>query len=266
MFNSNTSGYSLSDIAAASGRNDGFGGEGGAWWIIILFLFCFAGWGGNGFGNTTNDTLPLTAALDTNSIKTSLCDVNSNLLTGFGNTNASLLSGFAGVNQSLANGFANMTNGLNSSTQAIQSDLCSMTNANLQNTFGLSTQMNTLASQQVANTNDVKTMLQSNAANLAYNLASEACDNRRTTTDGVRDIIDNNNTNTRAILDFLTQTKIDELSAENASLRSAASQAEQNTYLISQLGAKTPVPAYIVQSPYASYSACGSCASSAYNF
>ena len=31
MFNSNTSGYSLSDIAAVSGRNDGFGGEGGAW-------------------------------------------------------------------------------------------------------------------------------------------------------------------------------------------------------------------------------------------
>lgn len=55
MFNNTTSGYSLADIAAATGtnRNDngfGFGGDGGAWWIIILFLFCFAGWGGNGNG------------------------------------------------------------------------------------------------------------------------------------------------------------------------------------------------------------------------
>ena len=59
MFNSN-SGYSLADIAAATGRNnDGaFGcGDSGAWWIIILFLFAFAGgwgngnWGGFGCGN-----------------------------------------------------------------------------------------------------------------------------------------------------------------------------------------------------------------------
>ena len=37
MFNGNGN-YSLSDIAAVSGRdNDGFNG-GNAWWIIILFL------------------------------------------------------------------------------------------------------------------------------------------------------------------------------------------------------------------------------------
>ena len=46
MFSSNN-GYSLADIAAATGRNnDGnFGEENGAWWIIILFLFAFCGWG-----------------------------------------------------------------------------------------------------------------------------------------------------------------------------------------------------------------------------
>ena len=55
MFNSN-SGYSLADIAAATGgnrnNNSGFGDNGSAWWIVILFLFCFMGWGdeGNGFG------------------------------------------------------------------------------------------------------------------------------------------------------------------------------------------------------------------------
>lgn len=44
MFN-NSNGYSLADIAAATGgnnRNDGMW-DNGAWWIIILFLFCFNG-------------------------------------------------------------------------------------------------------------------------------------------------------------------------------------------------------------------------------
>nr|DAP96417.1 MAG TPA: hypothetical protein [Caudoviricetes sp.] len=38
--------YSLSDLAAVTKDNDGWGG--GAWWIIILFLFVFMGgnWGG----------------------------------------------------------------------------------------------------------------------------------------------------------------------------------------------------------------------------
>jgi hypothetical protein len=54
MFNTNN-GYSLSDIAAVSGRNgngDGLFGENG-WWIILLFLFC--GWGRNGYGGFGND-------------------------------------------------------------------------------------------------------------------------------------------------------------------------------------------------------------------
>lgn len=44
MFNSNT-GYSLADIAAATGNTNGgfFGGD--SWWVIILFLFAFGGFG-----------------------------------------------------------------------------------------------------------------------------------------------------------------------------------------------------------------------------
>ena len=46
----NTEGYSLSDVAAVTGNNNAWGND-GSWWIIILFLFCFMGWGGNGFNN-----------------------------------------------------------------------------------------------------------------------------------------------------------------------------------------------------------------------
>ena len=57
MFNGN-SGYSLADVAAATGNNGMFGNDAGAWWIIILFLFCFMGggaWGGNGRAATANE-------------------------------------------------------------------------------------------------------------------------------------------------------------------------------------------------------------------
>lgn len=51
--------YSLADVASAVRNNDNgneFGG--GAWWIIVLFLFAFMG---NGFGNKSNSD-PVTEA------------------------------------------------------------------------------------------------------------------------------------------------------------------------------------------------------------
>ena len=77
-------------------------------------------------------------------------------------------------------------------------------------------------------------------------------------TDNARDIIENNNNGVRSILDFLTQDKIATLTAENQSLKLAASQARQNNYLIEQLK-PCPVPAYVVANP-------NCCATPAYNF
>jgi heat shock protein HslJ len=47
----------------------------------------------------------------------------------------------------------------------------------------------------------------------------------------------------------LTQDKIATLQAENQSLRLTASQQAQNAYLVDQLAAKAPVPAYVVANP-----------------
>lgn len=103
-----------------------------------------------------------------------------------------------------------------------------------------------------------------------YNLATQSCDTRNLIQTSTRDIIDNANGNTRAILDFLTQDKIESLRAENQSLKLAASQANQNAYLTATIDAgnaellrrinPTPVPAYTVPAPYPygyGYSACG---------
>jgi len=109
---------------------------------------------------------------------------------------------------------------------------------------------------------DNRMEMASDFANLNYNLATEACANRQTTATGVRDIIDANNANTRQILDFLVQDRLDNLNSENAALRSQISQAEQNAYLINALR-PTPIPAYASCNPYATS---GTCSGSSYSY
>lgn len=105
--------------------------------------------------------------------------------------------------------------------------------------------------------------------NLSSQLADCCCGIQRSI-DGVnfnasnntRDIIDNQNSNTRAILDYLCQDKISTLQAENQSLRLAASQSNQNAVLMAAMDANKaeilrrsghdcPTAAYIVQPPTA---------------
>lgn len=93
-----------------------------------------------------------------------------------------------------------------------------------------------------------------------YNMARGFCDIGNAINGSTRDIIDNANCNTRAILDFLTNDKIESLRAENTALKFQASQAKQNDFiaanqeaqtatLLRRLGAECPTPAYVVQPP-----------------
>ena len=91
-------------------------------------------------------------------------------------------------------------------------------------------------------------------SDLGYALATQSCDTRRAIADSTRDIIDSNNAGVRSILDFLTQDKIASLTAENQTLKFAASQAAQNNYLVSALKDPCPIPAYMVPNPNSCYS------------
>ena len=56
-----TDGMSPADLAAVTGNNNGAFGEGnGAWWIIILFLFIFCGWGTEMDGITVAEARQIT--------------------------------------------------------------------------------------------------------------------------------------------------------------------------------------------------------------
>lgn len=90
-------------------------------------------------------------------------------------------------------------------------------------------------------------------------LASCCCDTQRLIERGFCDTNANIVAQTRAILDFLTNDKIDALRTENQSLKFQASQVAQNQF-ITQVGSDIvnrlqppPVPSYTVPNPYAGY-------------
>ena len=223
-------------IAPANNYGGGMGMWGDNWiWIIVLFLF---GWGRNGFGNgngggvmdgyvLTSDFASVERKLD--SIANGICDSTFAL-------NNSINTGFAGVQNTLTQGFAGVNTGM--VTQGYESRLA---------TQGLSAQLASCCCD-----------IREGISGVNYNLATQACDTRNTVQNATRDIIDANNQNSRAILDFLTQSKLSDLQAENQGLKLAASQAAQNSYLVSQLR-PSPIPAYTVQNPYCcnQFSCCG---------
>ena len=224
-------------VAPTGMVNSGFGGFGGdgAWWIIILFLFVFCGWGGNGWGNNGNsggvvDGYVLTS--DFANVERKIDGVNDGLCNGF-YQQAQLVNG---TNMAMANGFA-------------QAEL---SRSNQQ--AALMQQLNAMQMQAA----DCCCENRAAIAQVRYDMATQACDTRNTVQNATRDIIDNANSNSRAILDFLTQSKLSDLQAENQGLKLAASQAAQNSYLVSQLR-PSPIPAYTVQNPYCcnQFSCCG---------
>lgn len=224
-------------VAPTGMMNSGFGGFGGdgAWWIIILFLFVFCGWGGNGWGGNGNgggvvDGYVLTS--DFANVERKIDSVNQGLCDGF-YQQAQLVNG---TNMAMANGFA-------------QAEL---SRSNQQ--AALMQQLNAMQMQAANCCCENRAAI----AQVRYDMASQACDTRNTVQNATRDIIDANNQNSRAILDFLTQSKLQDLQSENQGLKLAASQAAQNSYLVSQLR-PSPIPAYTVQNPYCcnQFACCG---------
>ena len=204
--------------------NNGFG-FGGDWWFIILFVILFCGWGGNGWGgNRGNVTDGYVLASDFANIERKLDGVNDGICDGFYAQNTTMLQGFAGVNQNISNGF-----------MSAELSRCNQQAALMQ-------QLNNMAMQSANCCCENRAAI----AQVRYDMATQACDTRNTVNTAARDIIDANNQNSRAILDFLTQSKLSDLQTENQNLKLAASQAAQNNYLISQLR-PCPSPAHGLQ-------------------
>ena len=231
-------GLSASDVAVLSGNygrsNDGgmFGGDGdwGAWIILFLIFGLFGngrGFGGFGGGNGGCEPCATKSDLTAQGIVQKLDGITYGISDATFALNNSITTGFHGVDNAICNLGYNVQSGFNTLGHQI-SDCCCQTQRAIDG--------------------------------VNYNLATQACDTRRAISDSTRDIIENQNCNTRSILDFLVNDKIATLTAENQTLKFQASQTAQNAFitanqeaqtaeLIRRLGADCPVPAYVVQPP-----------------
>ena len=247
--------YSLADIAAATGNgrnNDGMFGGDGSWWIIVLFIFAFFGWGNNGWGNNGNGggyvataatQADIQRGFDNSAVISKLDGINSGLCDGFYAMNNGMLTGFNGINTNI------MQTGFGIQ-QAINAD----TVANMQNTNALQAQLANCCCETREAIQGVN-----------YNMAQNTCAIQNTMNNNTRDLLENQNSNTRALLDFLTQDKIATLQAENSDLKRAASQDRQSALLTTAMASQTqqlinainpaPIPAFQVPAPYA-YAGC----------
>lgn len=228
-------GYSLADIAAATGNNknnDGFGGDNWAWVIVLFLIF---GWGGNrGFGNGNG------SVADNYVLASDFATIQRQLSNGFGDLTAQsryiqngLCDGFYAMNTSLLNGFAGVNN-------AIMTNGYETRNA----IQGVSSQLaNCCCSLE-------KGQMETNYLN-----AQNTCALQNTMNMNTRDIVDTVNANYRALHDEIVANKLEmkndrivEQQNEINALRLKASQEAQNAYLLSELK-PCPQPSYVVNGP-----------------
>ena len=237
---------SAADVAAVCGNggnrnNDGMFGNDWAW-IVILLLFGwggrgFGGFGGNGGGNCCNPCATqadLAAGFNNSAVLSNLNDlalgqagIQQTLCQGFNGVNTTVLQGFNGVDNAICNLGYNVQGGFNTIGHQI-ADCCCQTQRAIDR--------------------------------VAYENQSNTCALQNTINSTTRDIIENANANSRAVLDFLVQSKLADKDARIATLEGQVARAEQNAFitanqeaqtatLLRRLGAECPQPAYVVQPP-----------------
>lgn len=221
-------GYAIGrDSNNNNGYNNGMFGGDWSWFLIILLIF---GWGGfgNGFGNNGGF---MNGALT----RGELCqDMNFNDLQSAvrGISNGICDSTFA-LNNTMTNGFAN-----------VQQTLCQCCN-------GINTSILTSSNETQRGITDLGFRLQDCCCQLSRGQERIICENATNTAN----IIQAGNANTQRILDYLCNEKISALQAENSLLTAQLSQNAQTSNIINTLTDRLqPVakPAYLTCSPYES--------------
>ena len=212
-------------VADMNGNGNGWG-NGDGWWVLII-LFALFGWGRNGFGAFGGGGCD------------SACATVGDVERGFNQNatnqrfnaidNAFAQTGYRSLEQ------ANATNqGIAQLGYQLQGDFCN-----------LGTQLQQCCCDTQRSIDGVN-----------YNMSQGFCNLGNTFQSGVRDIIESQNANYRALHDEIVQNRmedknerIQELQQQVQALNLAQSQANQNQYLVNQLR-PCPTPAYVVANPF----------------
>lgn len=225
-------GYALGQDSGGGNNGGMFGSDG--WWAIILFALIFGrggygGFGGGNAGGSGNCATPedVRAAVDQQTLISKLDQQTYGLADSTYALNNTITNGFHGVDNAICNLGFQTQSGFNSLGAQLASCCCDIERG-----------QDRIANQITSCCCDVERQIERGFCETNANIAAQ----------------------TRGIIDYLTNEKIDSLRAENQSLRFAASQDRQNAYLTTAMNAQTtalidriapyPVPAFPVCAPY----------------
>lgn len=253
-----------------NGNAGGFGGDWGSWIILFLIFGMFSGnWGG--FGGAANGAM----GYDFPWLLNGQNGINANTNNGFSQAatqsaisglQGSVTSGFGDVQTALCGGFAGVNASINAAQNAVAQQLYTNQIADLERSYAAQT-------AQTAAMNNIGMSLQNcccenraNVADLKYTVATENCADRAALSEGLRDVISNQNAGIQRVLDTICQNQIEQKNDTIAQLRSelmyargqasqdvqtAAIQAGQRALAneVEQYVAPRPIPSYAVQNP-----------------
>lgn len=272
-------GLTVADALALRNSNgDGMFGDGEAWWFIILILL-FAGNGWSGLGGNNACCTPATAQGMTDAFNFSALDngvraTHDSVVDGFYQNNlatttlgTAIQTSFGQAALQNAQGFNSTINAMNGGFNTIQSSLCNGFNgvqAAIADSNYRSANCCCETRQAIMETNFNN---QTGFNNVATAIATNACDIERGQ-DDIRYLMAQNQSATLVgidrlgdrIIDYMNQSKMDELRNELQSAKFQISQSAQTEQLLNAL---QPIsrPAYITASPYQSlnYNAVNGC-------
>ena len=230
-------GMNTTMLVSPTGANGGndFFGGNNGWWII-LFILLIGGWN-NGFGGFGGNGGTTYVAND--------------VQRGF--DQSAIVGGLDAIKSAVSNGFASAEIAENARQLAYTNQM-----------FNLQSQLSNCCCEN-----------RLGLANLSATVLSENCADRQALSDGIRDIITNQNSNTQKILDTMCQDKIDAKNERIAELQQqltlanlAASQGAQTAQILADNARQTtaleqylnptPIPAYVVANPNCCQQTCGS--------
>lgn len=238
-----TNGYSLSDIAAATGNGNNGGGWGGDWgaWIVLFLIFGMFGWGGfGGFGNGGGSAMQ--GALT----RGDLCmDMNfQEVKREVQNTNDAVNLGFANLNSTICNQQYDTARMIDNLGMTIQGGFNASNVVALQNANAIQTQLAQCCCDQRVGQMQLGNQMESGFCTTNYNAA--------TNTNAIIQNAHNDTDRIIARLDAMEMSRKDETIAD---LRTRLANCNDQTtaqYIINQLSNvinPPAVPAYPAASP-----------------
>lgn len=187
------------------GFGNGFGGD-GAWWLLVL-LFALGGWNNGGWGANNGGGMPYVMNAQTDNTVQRGFD-QSAVMNGINNLTTAVCDGFGNVQNSICNSTYSITGAVRDGFYAAETSNNARQMANMQQMFGLQSQL-----AQACSDNRLAT------ANLTSTVLSENCQDRYEAAQNTQAIINAINTGVQSLKDDFCKDRLDAKDAIIADLR-----------------------------------------------